>query len=105
MLSTIATLAAQSSGTLAGSAGTRRLLGGGHSWDHFECDCPWRSKYACPLDELFLTKIDRSGDGHIDRHEAIDLNAVRRHHHAVVDGRASSPHLPVPCTGRVPDVD
>jgi len=24
---------------------------------------------------LFLTKIDRSGDGHIDRHEAIDLNA------------------------------
>jgi len=76
MLSTIATLAAQSSGTLAGSAGTRRLLGGGgHSWDHFECDCSWRSKYACPLDELFLTKIDRSGDGHIDRHEAIDLNA------------------------------
>ena len=90
----LSTLAAQSSGTLAaGSAGTRRLLGG-HLWDHFECDCSWRSKYACPLDELFLTKIDRSGDGHIDRHEAIDLNAVRRHLHAVVDGRASSPHLP-----------
>mmetsp|Transcript_19284 Transcript_19284/g.61370 ORF Transcript_19284/g.61370 Transcript_19284/m.61370 type:complete len:397 (-) Transcript_19284:175-1365(-) len=71
----LSTLAAQSSGTLAaGSAGTRRLLGG-HLWDHFECDCSWRSKYACPLDELFLTKIDRSGDGHIDRHEAIDLNA------------------------------
>ncbi|EOD13156.1 hypothetical protein EMIHUDRAFT_212900 [Emiliania huxleyi CCMP1516] len=50
-------------------------LTSGHSWDHFECDCSWRSKYACPLDELFLTKIDRSGDGHIDRHEAIDLNA------------------------------
>ena len=66
---------------------TLAALTSGHSWDHFECDCSWRSKYACPLDELFLTKIDRSGDGHIDRHEAIDLNAVRRHHHAVVDGR------------------
>ena len=70
---------------------TLAALTSGHSWDHFECDCSWRSKYACPLDELFLTKIDRSGDGHIDRHEAIDLNAVRRHHHAVVDGLATPP--------------
>ena len=34
-----------------------------------------------------------------------DLMVRPGHHHAVVDGRASSPHLPVPCTGRVPDVD
>jgi len=37
----------------------------------FECDCSWRTKFSCPLDH---DALDLDGDGHIDRHEAIDLN-------------------------------